>query len=64
MIELNFWFDCICTTLNFLMHVLIFKKYLFGCIGSYCCTWDLGSSLQPVGSLVAACELLLAACGI
>ena len=62
MIELNFWFDCICPTLNFLMHVLIFKKYLFGCIGSY--LLHLGSSLQPVGSLVVACELLLAACGI
>ena len=51
---------------NFHLFVLLKNicMYLFGCAGLSHRMWDLRSSLRHVGSLFAACTLLVAACGI
>jgi hypothetical protein len=45
---------------------LFFKMYVLisAMPGLSCSTWDLRSSLRHVGSLVAACKLLIVAGGI
>ena len=53
------------TPLSLFFFFQYFKKFIHLAVpGLSCGTQDLPSSLQHVGSLVVACKLLVAACGI